>query len=53
MAASFVLGSESSSTYPIGYASGASFACGRADIHFEHPAMLTSTTRAALAKLLE
>jgi hypothetical protein len=23
------------------------------DVHFEHPAMLTSTTRAGLAKLLE
>jgi hypothetical protein len=30
MAASFVLGSHTSSTYPTGYASGVSFACGLA-----------------------
>jgi len=52
-AASFVLDLEASSAYPRGYASGASFVCGRAGRPFWTPAMLVSTTRTALAKLLE
>jgi hypothetical protein len=42
MSASFVLGSEASSTYPRGYASGLPSTAAALDSHFDHPAIFAS-----------
>src|SRR3979409_841700 len=53
MAASFVLGRVSRCGVAQGYASLAPLHAALLDGHFEHPAMLTSTTRVGLAEVLE
>jgi hypothetical protein len=53
MPASFVLGRVSRCGVAQGYASLAPLPAALLDGHFEHPAMLTSTTDVVLAWLLE
>jgi len=53
MPASFVLGRFSRCGVAQGYASLAPLPAALLDGHFEHPAMLTSTTDVVLAGLLE